>query len=263
MWLQRLGIRAPPATYAEVVERSTHWVEGPGSIALCGFDSRPPHRYNRDMPQFKKNQLADGSVDGAKVENNSLTGDDIQDGTILSADLAGVDEAKITYASKTRNVSVPVGAFAPGPGNVVLTEWGSGVVGFSAWAFSNNVVETVDAPFVLPEDWKSGTDLTVVTYWAPGTSQDANIAVKLRYSHMEVGSVASAGTSTSTEALLMGTANTLRSQAFTIPADAGWAAGEIIYIRVYRVGNDGADTYSYDSYFVGMSVEYTSDKRGS
>lgn len=218
------------------------------------------------MPQFKRNQLSDDIIDGDKVEDGTLTGDDIQNGSITEDDLSinSIAESKIAYADKTRSIFITPGACAPGPGSVELTTWGQGSVGFMAWAFSSGIVETVDFPITLPEDWKSNTDLTVVAYWAPSSTQNNKaIGVHIRSSHMKVGDVATSGSSTSTVALSMGAANTLASQSFTISSDAGWASGDIIYTRMYRDGNDGLDTYTADAYFIGANIKYTSDKRGS
>ena len=218
------------------------------------------------MPQFKRNQLSDDIIDGDKVEDGSLTGADIEDGSITEDDLSigSIAESKIAYADKTRSIFITPGACAPGPGSVELTTWGQGTVGFMAWAFSDSITETVDFPIYLPEDWKANTDLSLVTYWAPSSTQNNKaIGIHVRYSHMKVGDVAGSGTSISTVALSMGAANTLASYTFTLSSDSGWAAGDIVYARVYRDGGDALDTYTADAFFTGANIKYTSDKRGS
>ena len=222
------------------------------------------------MPQLRKRQLADGSVDGAKVEDNSLTGDDIEDGTILSADLASVAEAKITYADKIRNIPISCGDMQPVPDiPPLIATWGSGYLDFSAWELLTGVRKAVDVFFAIPEDYKNQTDLNVELFYAakadaPGPGDQA-WRHRLRVSSLVVDSVAGYGTDHyNTYTVTTTDQDVLKKITTNISyEDEEFSRGGLCAMRLFREGNAGADTFTSSIYLIAMNVKYTSDRRGT
>lgn len=130
-----------------------------------------------------------------------------------------------------------------------------------AWALDAAAVEDVTSSVVLPSDTVDG-DVTLTVYWSVANANAGNV-VWMGLTRL----VAPGGGALSSDVLGPVTAaapgvtgrvvaTVLSTNAFSSLAEA---AGKFSQIYISRNGNDAADTYASDVYFLGVLLTYTAD----
>ena len=172
-------------------------------------------------------------------------------------DDAGAD-TQLT-GTRTRNLSLTAHDFAPVSGSPSIGPTHSSNA--SVWFLDAAADEYIGAFMAVPEDWDSGT-VTAKFYYSMAEANTSDDVV-LQFSGGSFADGASMATSdfaTNNTVTVPDAIHTLdihtHSAALTV------AAGEIMQLRIARLGTDGADTAVGNLQFLSLELEYTGDISG-
>jgi hypothetical protein len=105
--------------------------------------------------------------------------------------------------------------------------------------------------FPVPDDWAAITpdnDILIDIYWSASDNTAGNVRYEFNYFAYASGETVAGGDFLdlfSTEAVAVSEQLDLKQLTFTIP-EATFTAGDMVNIRINRLGNDAADTYAAD-----------------
>lgn len=85
--------------------------------------------YNRDIRPgvISSSRIRDGAILNRDIRSNVISSSRIRNGTILNTDIAAgaaISDSKISYATKTKNLSLPAAAFTPASNNANYANFG-------------------------------------------------------------------------------------------------------------------------------------------
>jgi len=172
------------------------------------------------------------------------------------ADLAGVSGA-ITAGT----IFLPAEAFViPSSGGATQQQVSGSNYDYIQIAFADAATESADAKIVMPEDWDAGT-LTATVIWSTNTAVDTETASwQLEGDRVEAGAVVDGALTTmaSVDSDADGVADAWVYEDFgTITKPTDLAAGDVLFLRLSRLGSGGNDDLTDDADFHGLRIEYT------
>ena len=137
---------------------------------------------------------------------------------------------------------------------------------FSVLQFDGNtILDEVFAKFHVPEDYESGTDMSLHIHWSPTDTNTGGVIWNIKYASIEPEFdelLSSVGTSLSVRDLAQETADELlESDAMTIVA-ANITADDCMGIKIWRDPTDGDDTYESPASLIEIGIDYTARQSG-
>lgn len=120
--------------------------------------------------------------------------------------------------------------------------------------------EIADTAIAIPADMVAGTAATIRIFWYNIAGGAGNVEWAVNYlSSADGGSMAAGLSTTAAVATVAAAVDVRTSTDLTIPAGAGMAAGETLFIQLIRAPLSGTDTYGSDALVLGIEFRYTSD----
>jgi hypothetical protein len=189
-------------------------------------------------------------------------------GYIKTSDVAASDLHITTGAAKTLVLDTPVyndwfvAAHSLHAGATPPT-WAAWNGTLYAPEFINAATTDLHGSFELLHEYKEGTDIEIHIHWSPSTTNNGNCKWGLDYTVQNIdGTFASPTTITITPAA-SGVVRKHSLTTFGAISGAGLTIGAIIDYRIYRLGNDGADTFTGSAFLHNVGCHHECDTIGS
>lgn len=115
--------------------------------------------------------------------------------------------------------------------------------------------------FPIPEDWQTGTNISLDVFWSPSTAAAGNVVLDCSYTSLGTGTVVAAGsyTALSTTVATPAVMNQLVTTTFTLTS-ANLAANRMVNVKIIRDPTKVADTYAGDANIHKIRIRYTGKK---
>ncbi len=130
-------------------------------------------------------------------------------------------------------------------------------------SFINAATTDLHCSFELLHDWMEGSDFEVHVHWTPSTTNTGNCKWGLDYSILTSTGAAAAPTTVTITPAANGVVRQESLSTFGTISGAGLTIGTIIDVRIYRLGNDAADTFTGNAFLHSVGLHHQSDSLGS
>lgn len=176
-----------------------------------------------------------------------------------------VPELRSPYVLATNTIyqtlSLPL--MLTGTGNPTTTAFRSTLY---AYTFSTNQVNSLQSSFRVPNDWKTGTDITPrIEFTTTGTGVNKVVRWGVEYSVASIDAAFPVSTTTTLNYNIGATSRQYVRMVATmtpIPA-ASLTTNSMVSIRVFREGNNAADTFASTTMLLSFNMSYVTDALGS
>ena len=130
----------------------------------------------------------------------------------------------------------------------------------SSWEMTDGASDYVTASWYIPDNWVSGTDISVYIHWSSTAGGTNDGTWDLHYVALAEGEdVNGAGTDLADKDDTSAGNDLLNVTAAFLVANGDIAAGDQIVLRPGRVGGAGNDTLGQTADFLGVQISYTAN----
>lgn len=136
---------------------------------------------------------------------------------------------------------------------------GTGFAGATFYRdFDPSTNEALYGHFVLPNDYESGTNLTVNVNWAPDNTDTGSVMWALTRDFTNDGDLITGATATLFLSAASGTTNAKTTASSTFSASAAVPGTNLAFI-FSRAANNASDTFTGNARLLSLSIEYTAN----
>lgn len=128
--------------------------------------------------------------------------------------------------------------------------------------FDDTLDEWVAGCFILPPDYKEGSDVYVGVYWSPRTTNTGGVYWRIMHEWTDKGSVEPGWSTLNSVDAAPGTAWEVQELKFAAVSGTGHAIEGQFNFRCFRVGSSASDTFTGDTEFRGVFLDYEVDTIG-
>jgi hypothetical protein len=129
--------------------------------------------------------------------------------------------------------------------------------------FINAATTDLHGSFELLHDYMDGTDFEFHIHWSPSTTNTGNVKWGLDYSISNMEAVWPAPTTVTITPAAIGVIRHHQYTTISIISGVGLTKGATIDFRIYRLGGDGADTFTGSAFLHDVGLHYFKDKLGA
>ena len=177
------------------------------------------------------------------------------DGKLYKLNSSGT-EAEIGAGITTRYMNANVGDFVAGGSGTPVVGSANGGNAY-AWLLDAGATEDIWATITLPADYASGT-ITPKLYWSMESATSGNVVWQLQVAEVRDNTLSTSITNLLNHqqtVAVPGVADTAELTSFNTFTPT---AGDLLRVRLLRLGADGSDTATGDAIVYGIRFEYTS-----
>ena len=166
------------------------------------------------------------------------------------------------HNDRTREMYIPAPAWGQdsGTGGTVLAnQTTANQMEYISWLLDAAASEAVVSSFLVPTDWTSGA-LTYKIYWAMDSATSGNVVVRIRARAVQTAEAVDDTPDMTADDTYSVPATIETLKVSTFSATHTVATGDLVSIRLARLGSDAGDTATGDMHFIGLGVSYTADE---
>ena len=129
--------------------------------------------------------------------------------------------------------------------------------------FDNATIMSAHGTIEIPHDYKEGSAIDLHIHWSPTTTNTGNCRWGVEWTIANINGVFGASTTTYAVQAGAGVINTHQIVDVVAISGTGRKISDVIYFRVFRDGNNAADTFTGNSFLHRIAIHYMCDTVGS